>query len=113
MASPYQYSSEEWAADGHFYSGTPREKFQINEEEKYIEVVVGPGCAVEIDRARYPDVASDVEGNFLIDRLDIRGISGDLSWSGRRAIFNQLKREKDGFFDGSFGQSPRFVYYYK
>lgn len=113
MASPYIYSAEEWQADQHFYSGTPRDRFTINEDEKYIEVTLQPGTAVEIDRARYPDVEENIEGNFLIDRLDIKGASGDLSWSGQREIFGQLRREQDSPFSPHFGRSPRYVYYYR
>lgn len=86
MALPYVYSPEEWAADKHFTSGTPKDSFKINEEQNYMEVILTPGAAVEIYRGAYPEVEEDVESNFLIDRLDIYGPSGDFSWVGRRGF---------------------------
>ena len=113
MASPYLYSAEEWTKDRHFSSGTPRDRFKINEEEGYFEVVLTEGTAVEIGRARYPDVEENIDANFLIDRLDIRGPSGDHSWTGAREVFSHLRREDDTFFSPHYGQSPRYVYYYR
>ena len=113
MASPYLYTPEEWSADQHFYSGTPKEKFIINKTENYVEVQLVPGSAVEIDRARYPDVEENVEQNFLIDRLDIDGSSGPRSWVGRQEVFNQLQKEGGGALWYVRGKSPRYVYYYR
>jgi hypothetical protein len=113
MASPYLYSVEEWKAGEHFSSGTPPDKFKIDEEQNYIEVILIPGSAVEIDTARYPDVENNVESNFLIDRLEIEGPSGHLSWTGRREVFSQLKKEGGGPFWYIEGKSPRFVLYYR
>lgn len=113
VASPYIYSAEEWTEGRHFYSGTPRDQFKINEEESYFEVVLRPGMAVEINRAPYPDVEESIDANFLIDRLDINGPSGEVSWSGRREIFSRLVREEDTLFSPHWGRSPRYVYYYR
>ncbi len=113
IASPYLYSPDEWAADGHFSSGNPEGTFKINEDEHYMEVSLIPGSAVEIDRARYPDVENNVEDNFLIDRLDVYGSAGNVSWTGRREVFNHLQKEGGGPFWYVEGKSPRYVYYYK
>ena len=72
-----------------------------------------PGGAVEIDRAPYPEVQDDINSNFLIDRLDIFGSSGELSWKDRRNIFDQFRKENDGIFSPSYGRSPIFIIDYK
>lgn len=113
MASPYLYSSAEWAEKTHFSSGTPSDRFRINEDERWIEASVVPGAAVEIDRARYPDIEENPEANFLIDRVDIRGPNGELSWKGRREVFSMFKREWIGFYRYVTGTSPLYVYYYQ
>ena len=112
LASPCLYSAEEWKKDALSCSGTPRNKFTMNEKELWIETILPPGGAVEIDRARYPDVEENVNSNFLIDRLDIHGQSGDISWAGRREVFSHLQKEGGPFWFVS-GTSPRYVYYYK
>jgi len=113
MAYPYLYSPEEWKQRVHFSSGTPKEQFKVNAEEKWIEAVVVPGAALEIDRAPYPEVQKDIASNFLIDRLDIFGSSGKVSWKGRQHIFSQFRKENDGIFSPSYGRSPIFIIDYK
>ncbi len=113
MHYPYLYSPEEWKAKEHFASGTPSDRFRINEEEGWIEAVVLPGAAVEIDRARYPDVEQNVESNFLINRLQIQGSVGSRSWTGQRQVFNQFQKEWIGAYRYITGTSPLYVYYYK
>lgn len=113
MASPYLYSTEEWAKKEHFTSGTPSDRFRINEEEGWIEAVVVPGAAVEIDRASYPEVEQKVESSFLVNRLDIQGTAGSRSWKGQREVFNQFQKEWKGAYRYITGTSPLFVYYYK
>lgn len=112
MAAPYLYSPEEWAEGEHFYSGTPKDKFKINDVEKYTEVVVVPNAAIEIDSGRYPDIEKNTEGNFLIDRIEISGASGDLSWNGKTEVFGKLNKE-GGDISWILGRSPRYVFYYK
>ena len=113
MSTPYLYSPEEWAAKEHFSSGTPQEKFRINEQEKWIETVVSPGAALEVHSASYPEVEQNVEGNFLIDRLEIQGAAGSRSWKGNREVFNQFQKEWIGAYRYITGTSPLYVYYYK
>lgn len=113
MASPYLYSAEEWNSRKHFSAGTPPERFNRNEEEGWIEVVLSPGSAVEIDRARYPDVENDPERTFLIDRLETHGGENDISWNGRKTIFNRFTKEDDWIWSRGYGMSPIFVIYIK
>ncbi len=112
FAAPCVYSAEEWKANARSCSGTPQNAFKI-EENQWLEIVLQSGEAVEINRAPYPEIERDVEGNFLIDRLDITGSSGSVSWTGRQEIFNKSRKEDTGYMAPSFGQSPRFVIYYQ
>lgn len=64
-------------------------------------------------RYRYPDIEENVEGNFLIDELQIDGAAGNISWSGRKEIFAHLKKEGDVPWWFIAGETPRYVYYYK
>jgi hypothetical protein len=113
MASPYLYTVEEWAKKEKFTSGTPLDRFRVNEEEGWIEAVVSPGAAVEIDRAGYPEVEQNVEGNFLVKRVEIQGEFGSRSWNGKREVFNQFQKEWIGAYRYLTGTSPLYVYYYK
>ncbi len=113
MASPYLYTVEEWKEKEHFSSGTSQDKFNVNEEEGWIEAVVSPGAALEIDRARYPDVQDDTEGNFLVDRLDVRGENVDATWSGRKEIYGLFQKEWIGAYRYITRTSPLYVLYIK
>jgi hypothetical protein len=109
---PYLYTPEEWRADQHFSSGTPKDRFTINEADHYFEAELVPGAAVEIDRAPYPDVEENIQNNFVIYRLEIRGPSGDVSVVGKNEVFHEFKKEGGGPFWFIRGKSPRYVYYY-
>ena len=111
MASPYLYTVEEWKEKQHFTSGTAKDRFRTNEEEGWVEADVSPGAAVEIDRASYPEVEENIEGNLLIDRLDIQGPTGNVSIIGRKAIYEQFQKEWIGAYRYITGTSPLFVYY--
>ena len=113
QANPYLYSPEEWNAKEHFSSGIPDEKFRMNEQEKWIEAVVSSGAALEVYSSSYPEVERNVEGNFLIDRLEIQGAAGSRSWTGEREVFNQFQKEWIGAYRYITGTSPLYVYYYK
>ncbi|MEO8648852.1 MAG: hypothetical protein ABI539_06770 [Acidobacteriota bacterium] len=113
MAHPYLYSVDEWKEKEHFTSGTPEDKFRINKEEGWIEADVSPGAAIEIDRARYPDVEQNIESNFLVDRLDIHGENIALSYSGRKEIYGLFQKEWIGAYSYVTGTSPLYAYYIK
>ncbi|MDI1242480.1 MAG: hypothetical protein PSX80_11210 [bacterium] len=113
MASPYLYTLEEWNEKQHFTSGTPIEKFKVDTEGGWIETTVSPGGALEIDRARYPEVEEDVDGNFLVDQLDVRGEKVDVSWSGRKEIFSLFQKEWIGAYRFISRTSPLYVLYVK
>lgn len=113
MASPYLYTVEEWKEKEHFTSGTSQDKFRVNEEEGWIEAVVSPGAAIEIDRARYPDVQDNTEGNFLVDQLDVRGKNVDATWSGRKEIYGLFQKEWIGAYRYITRTSPLYVLYIK
>lgn len=111
FAAPCIYSADEWAAKARSCN-TPKSAFTI-EKDQWLEILLSPREAVEIDRARYPDVEENIESNFLIDRLDIHGSARTVSWTGRRAIFEQFRKEDSGLLSPSFGRSPKYVIYYE
>ena len=109
---PCLYTPEEWKAAQPSCQSKPRDSFRINEAEDYFEAELEPDAAVEIDRARYPDVEENIPDNFVIYRLEIRGPSGDISLIGKTEVFHEFKKE-GGDLMLILGRSPRYVYYYR
>jgi hypothetical protein len=64
FGAPCVYSPSEWASDPGGCSKRFRQGFTINEEEKWFEVTIPTGGAVEITRYRYPDIEENPGGQF-------------------------------------------------
>ncbi len=113
IAAPCVYSPDDWKHGAKSCTYRADQALTRNDEENWFEGKIPPGGAVEIDRARYPDIEKKTEEFFLIDRLEIHGSSGDVSWTGRREIFGKLSKEGGGLSSIFNGGSPRYIYYYQ
>ena len=115
FSSACLYTPEDWASDPR--SCTPgtaiRGSLVDGPDGQWLEATVPVGGALELTRYRYPDIEENVEGNFLIDALEIDGSAGKISWTGRKDIFIHLKKEGDVPWWYLTGRTPRFVYYYQ
>jgi len=109
------YSPEAWSSGAR--SCTPGTNvtgtLEDGAESKWLEAAIPAGGALELTRYRYPDIEENVEGNFLIDGLEIVGSVESISWRGRTEIFGHLKKEGDVPWWYIIGKTPRYVYYYK
>jgi hypothetical protein len=112
IAAPCAYSPDDWKQGSKSCGYGGDQVLTRNGEENWFEGKILPGGAVEIDRARYPDIEDNTDKNFLIDRLEIHGSGGDVAWSGRTEIFGKLTKEGGGLLRLINGGSPRYVYYY-
>jgi hypothetical protein len=113
IAAPCVYSPDDWEHGSKSCSYRGDQGLTRNDKENWFEGKIPPGGAVEIDRARYPDIEENTDKNFLIDRLDIRGSGGDIAWAGRSEIFGKLAKEGGGGLLLLInGGSPRYIYYY-
>lgn len=109
------YTPEDWASDAPSCTTNTRIAGTLDDGErpKWLEATIPAGGALELTRYRYPEIEEKTENSFLIDSLEIQGSAGEISWSGRKEIFNQLKKEGGGPLWYVFGSTPRYVFYYK
>jgi hypothetical protein len=112
LRDPCIYTKEQWERGDVECTTESRVLKMDHEGEKWVEMAVPSGGAVEIDRGNPYDLEENPEQTLSIDQLDLQGTLGSQSWRGPREIVAQFKRE-GGEFRPLWGGPPRYVYYYK